>query len=75
MTPIALSLGFDPAKLNWSAVATVKPKRGTGKRGKDKQPHGRPNKWGLAKGLNSRSHAEYVRQWRAKRKAKTRDHL
>ena len=78
MTSIAMKLGFEPAKLNWSAVATVKasPKAKDerdrrayfqARRDALKPNRKRLGKTGLAKGLNARDHSEYVRQWRKAR--------
>ena len=69
MNMFAITLGFDPTALNWSGVANMPTTRK--KRGPAKGTHGRPNKWGLRKGLNAEDHSEYVRQWRRVRKQLT----
>ena len=73
VTSIAIKLGFDPKAfmaIQRKTRMVLFPQKTKKKHGPSKGQGGRPNKLGLAKGLNARDHTEYVRQWRAKRKAK-----
>ena len=70
MTSIAIKLGFEPKvfmAIQRKTRMVLFPQKTKKKHGPSKGQGGRPNKWGLAKGLNARDHSEYVRQWRKAR--------
>ena len=74
MNPFTSVLGFDPVAfmaVQRKTRAYLFPQVVKKKRGPDKGINGRPNKWGLPKGLNAQNHSEYVRQWRKARKQLT----